>query len=75
MAVFQSVAESGMPISRTTRSTRPSEGFNHRLFLEPSIASTYWPINTNAPAAFRSLDDKWPSYFIGEPGLHVGVKF
>ena len=51
------------------------EFFNHRLFLEPSIAVTHWPINTNAPAAFRALDDKWPSYFIGEPGLHVGVKF
>ena len=51
------------------------EFFNHRLFLEPSIAITHWPINTNAPAAFRALDDKWPSYFIGEPGLHVGVKF
>ena len=51
------------------------ELFNHRMFLEPSIAITHWPINTNAPAAFRELDDKWPSYFIGEPGLHVGVKF
>jgi hypothetical protein len=51
------------------------EFFNHRLFLEPSIAITHWPINTNAPAAFRALDDKWPSYFIGEPGLHIGVKF
>jgi hypothetical protein len=51
------------------------EFFDHRLFLQPSIAITYWPINTNAPAAFRTLDDKWPSYFIGEPGLHVGVKF
>ena len=51
------------------------EFFNHRLFLEPSIAITYWPINTNAPPAFRALDDKWPSYFIGEPGLHIGVKF
>jgi hypothetical protein len=49
--------------------------FNHRLFLEPSVAITHWPINTNAPAAFRALDDKWPSYFIGEPGLHIGVKF
>ena len=51
------------------------EVFNHRLFLEPSIAVTSWPINTNAPAAFRALDDRWHSYFLGEPGLHVGVKF
>jgi hypothetical protein len=51
------------------------EFFNHRLFLEPSIGISHWPINTNAPAAFRALDDKWRSYFIGEPGLHVGVRF
>jgi hypothetical protein len=51
------------------------EFLNHRVFLEPSIAITHWPINTNAPATFKALDDKWPSYFIGEPGLHVGVRF
>jgi hypothetical protein len=51
------------------------EFFSRRLFLEPSIAITHWPINTNAPTAFRALDDKWPSYFIGEPGLHFGVRF
>jgi hypothetical protein len=51
------------------------EFFRHRMFLEPSIAITYWPVSTNAPAAFRALDDKWPSYFCGEPGLHVGLRF
>jgi len=49
--------------------------FNRRLFVQPSIAITHWPINTNAPTAFREMDDKWPSYFIGEPGLHVGARF
>lgn len=29
----------------------------------------------NAPPAFKALDDKWPWYFLGEPGLHFGVKF
>lgn len=51
------------------------EFFNRRLFLEPSLAVTHWPITTNTPAAFRALDDRWPSYFIGEPGLHFGVRF
>lgn len=44
------------------------------VFIEPSIAVTHWPINTNVPADFARLDSRWPSYFI-EPGLHVGFKF
>lgn len=44
------------------------------VFIEPSIALTHWPINTNVPADFARLDSRWPSYFI-EPGLHVGLKF
>lgn len=44
------------------------------VFIEPSIAVTHWPINTNVPADFARLDNRWPSYFV-EPGLHVGFKF
>jgi len=44
------------------------------VFIEPSIAVTHWPVNTNVPADFARLDSRWPSYFI-EPGLHVGFKF
>jgi hypothetical protein len=46
-----------------------------RFFLEPSLAMTHWPINTNVPAAFAAKDSKWPNYFLLEPGLHFGVKF
>lgn len=46
-----------------------------RLFLEPSVAFTHWPVNTNAPPAFAEKDRKWPSYFLFEPGFHVGRKF
>ena len=46
-----------------------------RLFLEPSVAVTYWPISTNAPPAFAEKDDRWPNYFLFEPGLHFGVNF
>lgn len=45
-----------------------------RVFIEPSIAVTYWPVNTNVPADFARLDNRWASYFV-EPGLHVGFKF
>jgi hypothetical protein len=47
----------------------------NRFFLEPSIAFTHWPIRTNVPAAFAERDNKWPNYFLFEPGLHLGVRF
>ncbi|GAB5522103.1 MAG: hypothetical protein RhofKO_43540 [Rhodothermales bacterium] len=49
--------------------------FNDRFFLEPSIAFTYWPINTNLPKSFAAQENKWPNYFLFEPGLHFGVRF
>lgn len=45
-----------------------------QVFIEPSIAVTHWPVNTNVPGDFARLDSRWPSYFV-EPGLHVGFKF
>lgn len=47
----------------------------NRCFLEPSVAFTHWPINTNLPAAFAEREDRWPNYFLFEPGLHVGYQF
>ncbi|MEN0066499.1 MAG: hypothetical protein AAGA48_30460 [Myxococcota bacterium] len=49
--------------------------FRKRLFIEPSIAATAWPINTNLPRAFQREEDRWPGYFLAEPGLNVGVQF
>ena len=49
--------------------------FRNRFFLEPSIAATYWPINTNMPESFVKVERRWPNYFLFEPGLHFGVKF
>lgn len=49
--------------------------FQDRFFIEPSVAATHWPINTNVPASFAEKDNKWPNYFLLEPGLHFGVKF
>jgi hypothetical protein len=48
--------------------------FDDRFFIEPSVACTAWPINTNVPKAFADLDSKWQGYFF-EPGLHFGFKF
>lgn len=49
--------------------------FGGRFFLEPSVAVTHWPINTNAPAAFAAQDSRWPNYLLFEPGLHFGIRF
>lgn len=49
--------------------------FKDRFFVEPSVACTYWPINTNLPESFAKQEDKWPNYFLFEPGLHVGFNF
>ncbi len=49
--------------------------FWDRLFIEPSVAFNYWPIATGGPSGFAARDEKWPSYFLFEPGLHLGVVF
>ena len=45
------------------------------LFIEPSVAFTHWPINTNMPESFAKLEERWPNYFLFEPGLHIGYNF
>lgn len=49
--------------------------FKNRFFIEPSISMTHWPVRTNVPESFTTLENKWSNYFIGEPGLHFGFKF
>jgi len=49
--------------------------FKNRVFVEPSLACTFWPINTGLPNAFQIEEDKYPSYFLPEPGLHFGFNF
>ena len=49
--------------------------FKEKLFVEPSVAFTHWPINTNMPESFEVLEQKWNNYFLFEPGLHVGMEF
>ncbi|CAN5328906.1 hypothetical protein BH23BAC1_BH23BAC1_17540 [soil metagenome] len=49
--------------------------FKNRFFIEPGVAITHWPVNTNVPESFANLERKWPNYFLFEPGLHFGIKF
>jgi hypothetical protein len=49
--------------------------FKNRLFIEPSIGLTHWPVKTNTPQSFELKESKWPKYFGCEPGLHFGYNF
>jgi len=65
----------GFQIFNTYRPDYHFKLFKDRFFNEPSINVTHRPIHTDMPESFKSLDDKWPKYFIGEPGLHFGFNF
>lgn len=49
--------------------------FKDRFFIQPSIAITHRPYHTKMPDSFKQVDDKWPKFFFGEPGLHFGYNF
>ncbi len=66
--------QAGFQLFLTLRIGYHFELFSNRLFVEPSVACTYWPINTNLPASFLKEERRWPNYFLLEPGLHFGVK-
>ena len=48
--------------------------FNNRFFFEPAIGVSYWPIRTNVPESFKSVERQWPNYFI-QPGFDFGFNF
>jgi hypothetical protein len=43
--------------------------FKNRFFVEPSVACTYWPVNTNMPASFQKMESKWTNYFLADRGF------
>lgn len=67
--------QSGFQLFNTIRSGYQFRFFSNRFFLEPSIAITFWPINTNLPVEFQALEDQFSKFFLGEPGLHFGFNF
>jgi len=67
--------QSGFQLFNTFRVGYHLEFFNHRLFIEPSIAATWFPIQTNFPESFQIEEDRWNKFFFGEPGLHFGINF
>jgi len=67
--------QSGFQLFTTLRLGYHFNLFNNRFFIEPSIACTSWPINTNLPESFQVEEDKWNKFFLFEPGLHFGINF
>ena len=67
--------QNGYQLFNTLRFGYQFQFFNNRFFIEPSVAFTYWPINTNLPNSFQVEEDKWPNFILFEPGLHFGVNF
>lgn len=67
--------QSGFQLFNTIRLGYQLRFFKNRFFIEPSLAMTFWPINTNLPESFQAQEDKFPKYFLGEPGLHFGINF
>lgn len=67
--------QNGYQLFMTYRLGYHVELFKSRLFIEPSVAITHWPVNTNVTESFAELESKWPNYFLFEPGLHFGIKF
>ena len=67
--------QNGYTLFMTYRLGYHFQFFKNRFFIEPSIAMTHWPIKTNVPESFAKLEDKWPNFFLFEPGLHFGINF
>jgi len=67
--------QSGLQLWCQLRTGYRFEFFGNRWFLEPSFVCNYWPVNTNFPESFKKIENKWPNYFLFEPGLHFGFKF
>ena len=49
--------------------------FKDRLFVQPSVAITHRPYQSRMPDGFKQVDDRWPRFFYGQPGLHFGFNF
>lgn len=67
--------DNGFQIFNTYRVGYHVKLFKDKFFIEPSLAITHRPYHTEMPTSFKVLDDKWPKFFFGEPGLHFGFNF
>jgi len=54
--------QSGFMLFNTARVGYHFKLFNNRVFIAPSIATTFWPVLTNMPDAFQVEEDKWSNF-------------
>jgi len=66
--------QSGFQLFNTLRLGYQFKIFKNKFFIEPSLAVTNWPINTNLPDDFQILEDRYDKFDF-EPGLHFGFNF
>lgn len=67
--------DNGFQLFNTYRVGYHIKLFKDRFFFQPSIAITHRAYHTRLPDGFKQLDDKWPKFIFGEPGLHFGFNF
>ena len=67
--------QSGFQLFNSVRLGYQFQFSKNRFFLEPSVAVTFWPVNTNLPASFQTQEDRFDKYFLAEPGLNFGFNF
>lgn len=67
--------QSGFQLFNSVRAGYQFRLFKNRLFIEPSVAVTFWPVNTNLPESFQVQEDRFVKYFLAEPGLQFGFNF
>ena len=48
--------------------------FKKRLFFQPAIGCSHWPVRNNVPESFKAVEKKWNKYVI-QPGLNFGFNF
>lgn len=65
----------GFQLFNTYRTGYHIKLFKDRFFIQPSMAITHRAYHTKMPDGFKQLDDKWPKFIFGEPGLHFGFNF
>lgn len=69
------VIQTGFQLFTTLRLGYHFSFFDDSLFIEPNLAITAWPVNTNLPDSFQKEEDRWAGYKFLEPGLHIGFNF
>lgn len=68
--------DNGFQIFNTYRIGYQFNLFKNKIFfIEPSLAITHRLYHTDMPKEFKRVDDRWPKFFFGEPGLHFGFNF